>query len=276
MRFAALCLAFGLAATSCGGGRATQLRYPGAPAAFDRSASDAKALEIADKVFAAAGGPGHWDAAKQLKWHQVYSDNGQAKLDGEVAWDRWNARHWAMLHRADGMDASVGYEIYGEFMVGQTQPQKEKMTHPAHVMGHDEIAHGVEVAKKRFNSDTGLLALQFVMLDPGATIKYVGPAKDVSGNETGDELLVTFSDPARKDTDFHPVVDRTTNLITRIEMTHPGTTERSGYSLDQWTTVGGLKFATARKDLATSETVAITDLTVGAPDDNLFIAPVGG
>jgi len=275
MRFAALLLALGLA-TSCGGGRATQLRYPGAPAAFDRSASDPKALEIADKAFAAAGGPGNWDKAKQIRWHQIYSDNGAVKLDGEVAWDRWNARHWSLLHRTDGMDASVGYEIYGQFQMGSTQKQGDHGQHPPHSMGGDEVQHGVEVAKKRFNADTALMAIQFLMFDPGATIKYVGPAKDVSGNETGDELLVTFADPARKDYEFHPVVDRATGMISRIEMVKPGTTDRSGYSLDQWTTVGGLKFAQARKDLATSETVQIKDITVGEPDDNLFIAPVGG
>src|SRR5688572_3589979 len=88
-------LCFALLA-ACGGRSAFQ-RYPGAPVAFDRAGSEAKAVEIADKVFAAAGGVGNWDKAKQLRWRQVVTSDGKQIIDVEQIWDRWNARHLGRL-----------------------------------------------------------------------------------------------------------------------------------------------------------------------------------
>ena len=44
------------ALVGCGAGRTTFALYPSASAAFDRAGSDPKAVEIADRVIAAAGG----------------------------------------------------------------------------------------------------------------------------------------------------------------------------------------------------------------------------
>src|SRR5688572_26991257 len=112
MRFL-LCL---LAVAACGPGRTSYARYPGAPVAFDRATADPKALEIADKVFAAGGGPGNWEKAKQIRWTQTTTTDGKVVQSGEQAWDRWNGRHYGRLKGAES-DLVVAYELYGDFAI---------------------------------------------------------------------------------------------------------------------------------------------------------------
>src|SRR3990172_5154126 len=95
-RLARLMLVFLVA---CGPGRTTFARYPGAAPAFDRSASDPKALAIADKVLAAAGGADKWNAAKQVRWSESVMNDGKEAVAGEQAWDRWNGRHHGRRRR---------------------------------------------------------------------------------------------------------------------------------------------------------------------------------
>ena len=52
-----------MALFACGPGRSTFARHPGGPATFDRASQDPKALAVADKVIAAAGGAQRWNTA---------------------------------------------------------------------------------------------------------------------------------------------------------------------------------------------------------------------
>ena len=187
-------------------GRTAYQRYPGAPAVFERAASDAKAVEIADKVFAAAGGHGNWDKAKQIRWRQTITADGKQIVDVSHIWDRWNGRHLGRLHRTDGTDLVVGYDLYGSFSMGYVQQpgEKEKKTNL------DEAGRntGLKIAKEAFNEHTAVMTMQFLMLEPGTKLAYVGPQNDEGGKDNWDELKVTFADPLRQDLEFHPVVDR--------------------------------------------------------------------
>jgi hypothetical protein len=71
------------------------------------------------------------------------------------------------------------------------------------------------------------------------------------------------------------VVDRATNMLVRIEILKPGTQQKVGYTLKDWITVGGLKFATSRGNMGYSgESIVIKDVKVGDVDDSEFIAPI--
>jgi hypothetical protein len=257
-----------LLAAGCGSQRSTFVHYPGAPAAVDRSASDAKALQIADQVLAAAGGAAAWSHAKQLRWEQAVSADGQVTASGEQAWDRWNARHWGLLHR-EGNDVVVGYELYGDSKMGYAHEGKH-----SEKLDPQTLAKALDLARARFAVDTAVLAMQFLMLEPGAKLKYVGAASDDTGTDAADELAVTFADPMYKGYEFHPIVDRATSTIARVEIAKDGAAGRVGYALQGRVTVGGLKFATARKDLGSSDTVAIKNLRVTEPEDSLFVMPI--
>ena len=267
MRFL-LCL---LVVAACGPGRTSFATYPGAPATFDRSKADPKALEIADKVFAAGGGPA-WANAKQIRWTEVVTSDGKQVSDVEQAWDRWNGRHYGKLAGPE-QDIVVAYELYGDFAIGYAQhgERRDKKQN----FDEESRRKYVTIAKERFNQTTAVLALHLMLFDPGAKLEYVGPAKDEAGNENYDELKVTFEEPLRKGLEFRLVVDRGTNLPQRIEVFKAGTQEKIGYTYKDWTTVGGLKFATARGNLGYSgESIVVKDIKVGSPDDELYIAPI--
>jgi hypothetical protein len=257
-------------ASACAPSRTTFARYPNAPAAFDRTASEPKALEIADVVFKTAGGPGNWDKAKQIKWRQTITSDGKPLLDGEQAWDRWNARHYGRLHRPE-LDAVVGYNLYDKFSMGFLDRGHDKHE----TMDEESRQKAVKTAQERFNVDTAVMCLPFLMFEPGAKLAYVGPVHDDAGKEAFDDVKITFADPLRSALEFHAIVDRETHLIARVEIFKTGTTEKTGYILKDWTTAGGLKFAAARVNLGyAGETTAIAEISVSDPDDTLFIAPL--
>ena len=268
MRFL-LCL---LAVAACGPGRTSYATYPGAPAAFDRAKSDPKALEIADKVFAAAGGPGNWQNAKQLRWTETVTSDGKPVSDVEQAWDRWNGRHYGRL-KGPEQDIVVAYELYGDFAIGyaQTGDRRDKKQN----FDEESRTKYVGIAKERFNQSTAVLALHLMLFEPGTKLEYIGPAKDEAGNENHDELKVTFEEPLRKSLEFRLIIDRGTSLPQRIEVVKAGTLEKIGYTYKDWTTVGGLKLAAGRGNLGYSgEVIVVKDIKVGSPDDELYIAPI--
>ncbi|HEU0037320.1 MAG TPA: hypothetical protein VFQ53_42210 [Kofleriaceae bacterium] len=271
-RSALLACLFALAAACGGSSRSTYARYPGAPATFDRATADQKAVAIADKMLAAAGGQAAWDKAKQIRWKQTVTTDGKVGLDGEEAWDRWNARHWGKLMKGE-QNVVVGYELYGKFSMGfiedAERPDKKQN------LDDDSRQKALKTAKDAFNIDTALLCMPFLMLEPGTTLKYIGPAKDEAGNETLDQIQVNFADPLRTGLDFHVFVDRTSNLPQRIEILKTGTTQKIGFTLADWTTAGGLKFATKRTNLGYSgEVTTIANIRISEPEDELFIAPL--
>lgn len=258
-----------LVVAACGPGRTTFASYPGAPATFDRAGSEAKALEIADKVFAAAGGATGWAKAKQIKWHQKVTADGKT-IEGIQAWDRWNARHYFQLIEG-GQTINVAYGLYSDFTMGFAREGHKT----AQLFDDASKQNFVKRGREQFNEQTGVMLIQFLMFEPGAKIAYVGQVKDDKDADHYDELKVTFEDPARKSLEFHPVIDRNTNLLQRIELIKTGTTQKIGFTLDNWRDFGGMKFATKRVNLGySSEITEISDVAVGDVDDSLYIAPV--
>src|SRR5262245_56047427 len=96
----------------CGPGRSTFARAPGASPTFNRAASEAKAVEIADAAIAAAGGAQRWAAVKQLRWTQQVTHEGKEVIAGEQAWDRWNGRHYARARRGEKEDVVVIHPVF--------------------------------------------------------------------------------------------------------------------------------------------------------------------
>jgi hypothetical protein len=202
--------------------------------------------------------------------------DGKVVFEGGHAWDRWNARHFAWKRTVDG-DIKVGYALYGTFNIAflenYANGNMRNLDVQYDVATRDQA---VRLAKESFNVDTAVMTFQFLMFEPGAKLSYVGPVPDDAGNNAAyDELKVVFADPIRAGLEFHPIVDRATSMLVRIELFRVGATQKAGYVLKDWTTVAGLRFATARTNLGyAGETVAIKEIRVSAPDDSLFIAPL--
>ena len=268
---AAAGLAAGLAA-GCAPARTTFARPPAAAATFDRAASDAKAVEIADQLVAAAGGMERWNAAKQLQWSfTVTTGASTPAVEYDEAWDRWNGRQHSALHVPQGK-VVVMRDLYGEkgaaFMQTGSQPQ---------VVGTGELDKALTGARDQWQFSTALVFMPFLLESPGAKLVYAGEGKDAKDRML-DDLRVTFEkDPTRPAT-YHVLVDRETHQIARIDIIRPGQPEtmRAGYVPDTVVDVGGMKLATVFHNFGVkAEVITFSQLSAAAePDDNLFVPSV--
>jgi hypothetical protein len=268
MKQLALCTL--LLVTACGASRSTFARYPGSPAAFDPAGSDPKAVELAQKVFAAAGGPGNWDKAKQIRWEQTITQDGKEISVADEAWDRWNARHWGRLKQGEKW-VNGAHELYGDFSIAYL----ESANGYRQALSPDEKAHVIDLAKKAFNVNTAVMCLPFVMMEPGVKLVDKGPIKENEGEKEYEQIELIFpaADTARPGSvSFDAYVDRESGVIHRVDYTTPQ--GHFAYVLDGWVTVGGLKFAGKRTTVGAAETITVTNVTVGDPDDRLYVATV--
>lgn len=272
MRFVSLLAALTLAVTACGGpSRTTYARYPGAAITFDRTAQDAKALEIADKLLAAAGGPEKWTGAKQLRWEQSVTHDGKEVIGGEQAWDRWNGRHWGKARR-EGGDIVVMRSLYEDN--GKVFMEKPDTKMLRKIEGG--AAEAITAATERWEFDTALLFMPWLLQEPGAKLEHAGESESEDGKPQ-DVLKVTFDpkDMTRTATYF-VAIDRETNLISRVEIQKAGKaeTERLGYAITSWQDGEGMKFPGAVQNIGLkSEVVSFKGVKISEPDDNLWTPP---
>ncbi|HUS66711.1 MAG TPA: hypothetical protein VMZ28_19375 [Kofleriaceae bacterium] len=261
-------LAITLTAAACGSSQNAPATAPGVAAAFDPAASDPKAVAVADKVYAAAGGAA-WEKVKQIRWTEEVTNDGAPVASGEQAWDRWGGRHHGRLNTPQG-EIVVMHELYGDARSAFVNDDK---------MPEDDRDRAVASALERFRFDTAGLCLQFLLKAPGVKLGYGGEKNDDAGNPTLEEIKVTFDpkDTARDGTTWYAVVDKATSVITRIELVQPGKpdTARIGYAPSDWVTVDGMKFPTKLQNIGMkSEVILFKDIKVGDPEEDLYVPQV--
>jgi len=255
---------------ACGPGRSSFARFPGTQATFERGSQDTKALDIADKAIAAAGGADRWKAAKQLRWKQVVTNDGKQVLAGEQAWDRWNGRHHARARREEG-DVVVMRPLYenGGSAYLDTGEKLKKM--------EGGTVESLALAQERWEFDTAALFMPFLMEEPGTKLAYEGEAPGDDGKPR-DVIKVTFDPKDKTRTSIYRVaINRDTHMIDRIEIQKPGKgeNERLGYGVSDYKDGGGIKYPSKLQNLGLKgEVLTFSDLTISEPDENLFVPPL--
>jgi hypothetical protein len=134
----------------------------------------------------------------------------------------------------------------------------------------------LKAAQERWEFDTAILFMPFLLEEPGTKLEYVEEAVDAANNPV-DVIKVTFDpkDKTRTST-YRIAVNRQTGLIARYEVQKAGAGEdqRLGYEPTAWLEAGGIKYPSAIKNLGLeSEVVSYKDLSVGDPDEDLYIPP---
>lgn len=259
----------------CGAGRTTFAHHPAAAPAFDRAGSDPKALEIADRVIAGAGGLAKWTATKQIRWSESITTGqpGVAPILIDEAWDRWNGRHYQRLRSAGG-DVVVMRSLYEAS--GTAYYQSGQSTR---ALLRADMDHALGNARERFDLDTAILLLPFLLEAPGVKLTLAGEAPGEAGQPPLDDIKVTFDpkDTTRTAT-YHAMVNRTTNQIVRIEIVKAGDpdTKRLGYKFDRWIDIGGMKLATVSENIGlVGEVITFTSVAADAePDETLYVPVV--
>lgn len=277
------------ALAACGPGRSTFARHPGGAAAFDRAGSDPKAVAIADKVIAAAGGAERWNQARQIKWFEEYTNNGKVVVAFEQAWDRWNGRHYGRLKKAvDPADTSrnpAEAKREGEGDVVVMYRLYEDKGNAFMDSGHGlaginapDVPRALATARERWQFDTAVLCMSFLLEEPGTKLTYVGEFPGGDGKPPLDDIKVVLdpNDPSRTST-YHVMVNRETNMIDRLEIIEKGQPDnkRIAFHLGTWVEVGGLKFPTVDEDVgAKGQMITFKNISVGEPDDALYVPSI--
>ena len=267
--------------TACAAARTTAAAPPGSPTAFDPAKSDAKAIAVADQVLATVGAPA-WAGVKELRWTTQIFDGDKTMLRAEQAWDRWNGRAYLKnVPQQEGASPTMAmYELYGDTaaaIVESASGMKER----ANAENSREI---LKKAKERFAQDQYWVTMHLRLKDPGVHLKFVEerPAEGSTSNEPKFDVLQIGFDagvgPPAGPT-YYLIVDKTTHLPDAVEMSEmkDGQERRIGYRYQDWTDVGGIKFATTRQNIGlASEKLTFADVKVSAtPDEDLYTPPVG-
>lgn len=256
--FAALC------AASCAPSRTTMARYPNAAPAFDRAKSDPKAVEIADKVVAAAGGMDKWNAVKQIRWSLTITNDGKVVFDGEEGWDRWNARAYGRLTQTQG-DVVVRREIYGDGSEAEAElpGNKKQKLEPKETPG------AVKIAAERWQFDSAVLCAPFLLEEVGSHLDYVGKAQGDTGPLEVLKLTFDPADNARAGTSYQVDVDPTTFMVARVEIIKPD--GNIGYKGSGFTDVKGMKFPTVETNIGLpGEVFTYKNIAIGDVEDSLY------
>jgi hypothetical protein len=270
-----------LGAAACGSSRTTAATQPNSPVAFEPAKSDAKAIEIADKIVAAAGGAAAWDKVKEIQWTATIYDSGTPKAVLKHAWDRWNGRHFMEIPGKEGSDSTQAmYELYSDTaaaIVINEDGRKQRAT-------ADNTKQIVDKARQRFYLDSYPLVMHFKLKDPGVTLKFVEERRADGATEADpmkfDVIKASFDAGvagSRGDV-YYIVVDKQTSIIDHVEIVETGKTDeqRLGYRWSDWVEVGGLKFATTRQNLGfAAEKLTFTDVKVSdSPDEDLYVPTI--
>ena len=176
---------------------------------FNASASDAKAIQIADEVMQAMGGRQHWDDTHYIVWNFF----GRRKL----FWDKYTGD----VRIESGKDI---YLVNINHNIGQIKMGAEVLTNP------DSIKKYVERGVSIWINDSYWLLMPFKLKDSGVTLKYLGEQASPEGKPT-DVLQMTFENVGRTpDNKYKVYVDKETHLVSQWEYFQKYTDEKPGMS----------------------------------------------
>ena len=138
---------------------------------FDLGGSDARAVEIADKVMARLGGRENWDATRYLTWRFF---GGRLHV-----WDRWTGNI-----RFENESLTVLMNVGTG--VGRAWNGVEEITDA------DSLAAKLDAAYRAWINDSYWLVMPYKLKDSGVTLKFKGEGR--AGGAESYILELTFAD----------------------------------------------------------------------------------
>lgn len=158
--------------------------------------TDAKAIEIADKVMMAQGGKKNWDKTHFITWNFF----GVRKL----VWDKWSGNV-----RIDNLkDGSIA-------LLNVNTMKGKILRNGSEIMQTDSVEKYLKQAKSAWINDSYWLVMPFKMKDSGVTLKYLGEEKTEAGIVSA-VLQMTFENVGDTPQNRYKVwVDKDKNLVTQ-------------------------------------------------------------
>jgi hypothetical protein len=213
------------------------------PAQPATSASDPKAVRVAEQVLDALGGRHRWDDLTGLRWTFGSSVNDTVRSSRRHAWNKHTGEH-----RVEGR-LRTGQAFVFVHTVGDT-------THGAawldgRALEGDSLHQMIKRADAIWVNDSYWFLMPYKMLDDGVTLKYDG--QEQAGDTTFDCVSMSFAGVGLTPGDRYKVfVDHRTHRVERWEYVLQGTTPPPvRWTWEGWEQHDGLWFPTAHRQDAT-------------------------
>jgi len=263
-------------------GRTTPATQP-APASYDPSKNDAKALEVVAQMVETLGGADTWAAVKQITWDVEVTSDGKTIGIYSHAWDLWNARHRFVTtsmqsyeeakQSGDPDDAKKTTVMYHLF-----ERDHGTATYDKHRLNGADRRKATETAFTRWKFDAFLLSLPYRLTDPGAYVQLDGEEHRDECTEGCEIVKLTFDPSVGKDR-YWIHVSKTTHRPRMVEIELDGKSGRMAYALSDWQEAGGLSFPgkadnIGARNMGNSEVITMSNIEIDDPDDSLYIPQI--
>lgn len=156
---------------------------PSAPVRFDPSKSDEKAIAIADKVIAAAGGADRWAKVAYMKFTFMIRRGDKAGVSRTHWWDKHGQRSRMEGPSRDGKPVVA--------IVDHVTKQGEA-TLDGQLLFAEDARKYTDIAYSSLINDAYWLVMPFKLKDPGVRLRYDGELK--AGPTLYDKVVLTFDD----------------------------------------------------------------------------------
>lgn len=187
---------------------------PPAPG-FDASGSDARAVEIADRVMEALGGREAWDATRFVTWkffgrrtHFWDKHTGDIRIEGVGREDNKPFLILMNLGSLEGRAWRDGVEVSGE-----------------------ELAELLDFGEAAWINDSYWMFMPYKLKDTGVTLTYVGEGTMEDGRDA-DVLQLTFRDVGRTpENRYHVYVSKESGLVEQWDFYREFTDEEPNFRI---------------------------------------------
>jgi len=190
-----------------------------APAAFDPSTSDPRAIAIADLVLGAMGGQQAWEQTRFLYFAFDVERDAKRVAHRTHLWDRWDGRLRYQSAEKDGTPfvvlLNVNTRAGQAFRLPRQAPADGTPARGAAVPIEAAAAKPLlDEAYEAWINDTYWLLMPYKMKDPGVRLKYAGE-KTIAGADY-DLVELTFEEVGLTPRDrYWAHVNRVTHLMDR-------------------------------------------------------------
>jgi hypothetical protein len=176
------------------------------------TASDPKAIAVAERVMEALGGEGAWNKTRYLRFDFAVDRGGKTVVRRAHTWDKWKGSY-----RVEGPDKDGKHLV----VVMNLNRKEGQATRGGQALAGGELKTALDTAYAWWVNDTYWLLMPYKMQDPGVVLTLAG--RETKGEESWDKVLLTFENVGLTPKDRYWVfVNARTGLVDRWEFVLKG------------------------------------------------------
>ena len=227
--------------------------------------SDAKAVELADRMMDAMGGVKTWNETRYLRFDFAVEVDKKEISRHSHLWDKFTGRYRVQGKTRDGKAYNILYDDIHKksgkaYVDGRLAESKDAV---------DKLQYGYN----RFINDTYWLLMPWKLKDPGVTLHYEGLQKDSVSGYNYEVVHLAFEQVGLTPKDqYWAFIDPETSLMRKWKFLLQDGDEGS-YDWNNWKNYGALKFSDQKSDPGGKRTIKTEKIILSDQmNDDVFTA----